>query len=168
MEWWGLWRRCCGPAGRLNRPISKPTLVGRCWPPGARPHSAPVLTLSETLRILRFQRQGGRGETALSPGLGLAYLIRFNPLHHLRPAFTLWQLHRRRRNRGLLPLDNPVSFFCWPGNVHLGRSPDGRQCQFRPEGPRSFTEAEVSEDGWRSWASVFMKSLELFQKPWRS
>lgn len=51
----------------LNRPISKPTLVGRCWPPGARPHSASPLTLSETLRVspvskatgLRVEEAGG-------------------------------------------------------------------------------------------------------------
>lgn len=76
--------------GWLNRTISKPTLVGRCWPPSARPHTAPALTLLEILRLLRFQRRrasGQRrpGETALSQDLWIAYLKVFNPPHHLRP-----------------------------------------------------------------------------------
>lgn len=119
----------------LDRPISNTTLVGRCWPPGARPHSASALTLLETLRLLWFQRrrasrQRRPGETALSWDLWIAYLKLFNPLHHLRPPFTLWQLQRRRRRNGGRSLWRPASrcprLICfWSGNLHLGKSQMG-------------------------------------------
>lgn len=65
-----LWhqRVLASSSSRLNRPISKPILVG------PRPSSAPALTLSQTLRPLCFQRrraidQSRPGETALSQSL---------------------------------------------------------------------------------------------------
>lgn len=123
--------------GGLNRPISKPTLVGRCWPPGARPHSAPALALLETLRLLLFQRRQASGqrrlrETALSRGLGVVYPKPFNPPPPPpppRPPVTFWQL-QRRASVELLPLavaaciSMPLSSLSLTWKPPSGKEPD--------------------------------------------
>lgn len=126
-------------AGRLNRPISKPTLVGRCWPPGACPHSAPALTLSETLGLLQFQRrrasgQKRPGETALSQGLGIVYPKPLNP-RHLRPPVTLWQKGESLLLAAAACILMPPSPLSLTWKPPSGKKPDEVRCQFRPAGP---------------------------------
>lgn len=142
-----MWAPCgFGPGaealwvGGLNRPISKTTLVGRCWPPGACPHSAPALTLSETLGLLQFQRRrasGQRrpGETALSRALGIVYPKPLNP-HHLRPPSRHTLTAAEEDEESPQPASWCPRLLChWPGNLHLGSSQRGVRCQSRPAGP---------------------------------